>query len=91
MRNNYYQNRNGKIHSEESRRNFLSESKEVEHELSGTVELIKRIMNEKYEYYNTSATDDKYNVVFKKSGEDKYKNLEIIYGSNYKKIKGMFN
>jgi hypothetical protein len=91
MQNNYYQNRNGKIHSEKSREGYLSELKEVEHELTNSKTFIKKIMNENFEYYNTEREGDLYNVRFKKSGENKYKKLEILYGENYKEIVKMFN
>ncbi len=91
MQNNYYQNRNGKIHSEKSRENYLSELKEVEHELTNSMTFIKKIMNEEFEYYDTERDGNSHNIKFKRSGKKEYKNLEILYGENYKKIVKMFN
>ncbi len=89
MQKGVYHNRNGNIHSEESREHYLEEQKKAEHELKEAKEFIKKIYNEDFEHYETERAGNAYHVKFKKSGESKYKDLTIEFGDNYAKIEDM--
>jgi len=89
MQKGVYHNRNGNIHSEESKENYLEEVKAAEHELKEAREFIKKIYNEDYEHYETKRTGNAYQIKFKKSGESKYKDLTIEFGDNYAKLEDL--
>lgn len=89
MQKSVYHNRNGNIHSEESREHYLEEVKEAEHELKEAKEFIRKIYNEGYEHYETERAGNAYHIKFKKSGESKYKDLDIEFGDNYAKIEAV--
>lgn len=89
MQKSFYHNRNGNIHSEESREHYLSEVKAAEHELKEAKEFISKIYNEGFEHYETERAGNAYHVKFKKSGESVYKDLNIEFGENYAEIKEM--
>lgn len=89
MRKSFYHNRNGNIHSEESREQYLSEIKEAEHELKEAREFIEKVRNEGFEHYETERAGNAYHIKFKKSGESVYKDLDITFGENYARIKDM--
>lgn len=86
MQRSFYHNRNGNIHSEESREKFLAESKEAEHELTEAITFIEKIKNEDFEHFKTERYGDAYHIKFKKSGQNLYEELVINYGANYKEV-----
>ena len=85
-----YHNRNGDMHSEESRENYLQEQKDVEHEFKKIREVIQKLKNEDYQHYSSKEEHNKYIIKYKKSGMDRYKKIEIKYGENFDKLKDKF-
>lgn len=87
MQKNIYHNRNGNIHSEESREHYLEEVKSAEHELKDAKEFVIKNKNEDYEHYKTERFGDAYHIKMKKRGKPEYKEFVIEYGENYSRIK----
>jgi hypothetical protein len=87
MQKQYYHNRNGNMHSEESQEHYHEEKKEQEHEYKKLLEVIDKLDNEDYEHYETEEYNNMYHITFKKQGEDSYKKFKIKYGVNYDKLK----
>lgn len=85
-----YHNRNGDMHSEESREHYLQEQKEVEHEFKKMKEIIEKLENEDYQYFSSKEEHNRYIIKYKKSGFDRYKTLKIKYGENFDKLKDRF-
>ncbi len=67
---------------ESSRENFLHERKEMEKELSASIETICKLLNDRYRYVETQNIRGR-NVMIFRNEENKIKKLRFEYEENY--------
>jgi len=71
---------------ETSRKNFLDEKKEMEHELSHNKEVLSKLLNEHYTYKTTSRHRGHYVVKFQHPETHRMERLNFYYEPNLKSL-----
>ncbi len=67
---------------ESSRENFLHEKKEMEKELSASIETICKLLNDRFRYVETKSVRGR-NIMIFRNDENRIKKIKFEYEENY--------